>query len=289
MAEYKKDTDKVHKVTLPSKIIQTLWGRKVASAGEKANLEVWTQFVGNGSDIQITVKDGKGSTVEKLSDKVYANKFATSVVVSDKAKESLTFTAKLPKHGLEMKSESLKVLPPRIITKAKWSQTEARRGDIVKLTAETKGILDDTEVIISIYEHDQDEAHDFITKVPARVKSNKIETEWEFEYHEDVDDIPTDEEMKKVGKSYNHPEYFFVARCGGAEAKSRLLRFKDWIEIELRDSCGNPVPDEYYVINLSNGQHIEGKLDNKGRKKLIDIPPGKFEVKLPNVEMIKKH
>lgn len=276
MAEYKKDTDKVHKVTLPSKIIQTLWGRKVASAGEKANLEVWTQFIGNGSDIQITVKDGKGSTVEKLSGKVYANKFATSVVVSDKAKESLSFTAKLPKHGLEMKSVTLKILPPIKVSNLKWGQKEARRGDMVKLSADIEGVPDDTEVMINIYEFDADGAHDFITKFPVRVKSNKIETEWEFEYHEDVDDIPTDEEMKKFGKSYNHPEYFFVARCGGAEAKSGLLKFKDWIEIVIAYVDGEPVTNKEYNLILPDGSRNKGKLDQEGKLKLENIPPGKI-------------
>ena len=279
MAEYKKDTDKVHKVTLPTKIIQALWGRKVASVGEKANLEVWTQFVGNGSEIQIKVQDKSCKTIEKITDKIYADIFRGSITIPDKTKEEMTFTAKLPKHGLEMKSEVLKVLPPRIITNAKWSQQEARCGDIVKLTAETKGIPDDTEVIISIYEHDQDEAHDFITKLPVRVKGNKIETEWEFEYHEDVDDIPTDEEMKKVDRNYNHPEYFFVARCGGAEAKSELLKFKDWIEFKLLNYTG----EEEYILHLPDGSKLNGKFNDNGILREENIIPGKYLI-----EVVKK-
>lgn len=284
MAEYKKETDKVHKVTLKSKITHALWGCKSASVGEKVNLEVRTQFVGNGSEIQIKVQDKSGKTIEKITDKIYADLFKGSVTIPDKAKEELTFTAKLPKHGLEKKSESLNVFPPRIITNAKWSQTEARRGDIVKLTADTKGIPDDTEVIISIYEHDQDEAHDFITKLPVRVKANKIETEWEFEYHEDVDDIPTDEEMKKAGKSYNHPEYFFVARCYGAEAKSGLLRFKDWIEIELYYDDGIPIANEKYIIYYADGAMSKGKLNEHGFALIEDIPPGRVIVEYPDVD-----
>ncbi len=280
MAEYKKEINKVHKVTLKSKITHALWGRKSASVGEKANLEVRTQFVGNGSEIQIKVQDKSGKTIEKIIDKIYGDKFRGAVEIPEKAKEELTFTAKLSKHGLEIKSETLKVLPPRIITNAKWNQAEARRGDIVKLTADTKGIPDDTEVLISIYEHDQDEAHDFITKLPVRVKANKIETEWEFEYHEDVDDIPTDEEMQKVGRNYNHPEYFFIARCGGAEAKSELLKFKDWIEIEFVDKEGKPLKGKEYILKLPDGSERKGKLDEKGKAKLEDIPPGDISVEI---------
>lgn len=282
MAEYKKETDKVHKVTLKSKITHALWGSKNASVGEKMNLEVRTQFVGNGSEIQIKVQDKSGKTIEKITDKIYADLFRGSVTIPDKTKEEMTFTAKLPKHGLEMKSEVLKVFPPRLITNAKWSQTEARRGDIVKLTAETKGIPEDTEVIISIYEHDQDEAHDFITKLPARVKGNKVGIEWEYEYHEDVDEIPTDEEMKKVGRNYNHPEYFFVVKCSGAEAKSGLLKFQDWIEIELQYNNGDPVSKEEYILHLPDGSERRGILNNKGYSKEEDIPPGNVTVEFPN-------
>ncbi|MBI3609830.1 MAG: hypothetical protein HY204_03900 [Nitrospirae bacterium] len=284
MAEYKKETDKIHKVTLQSKITHALWGSKSSAVGEKVNFEVWTHFVGNGSEIQIKVEDKSGKTIEKLTGQVYGNYFAESITVSDKAKDELTFTAKLPKHSLEKKSEALKVIPPRSITNAKWGQQEARRGDIVKLTAETKNIPDDTEVIISIYEHDQDGAHDFITKFPTKVKRNKIEAEWEYEYHDDVDDIPTDEEMKKTGRNYNHPEYFFVVRSGGTEAKSGLLKFKDWIEIELKDDNGNRIPDEEYVLHLPDRSQRRGRLNSEGYAKETDIPPGKVKVKFPGIQ-----
>jgi len=41
--------------------------------------------------------------------------------------------------------------------------------------ADTEGIPDETKVMISIYEHDQDGNHDLITKLPAFVKQNRIE------------------------------------------------------------------------------------------------------------------
>lgn len=276
MAEYKKETDKAHKVTLKSKITHALWGRKSASIGEKVHLEVRTQFVGNGSDIQIKVQDKSGKTLEKIADKIYADQFKGSVEIPQKAKEELTFTVKLPRHGLEKKSEILNVLPARIITNAKWDKKEAGRGDTLKLMAETKEIPDDTEVVISIYEHDQDGAHDFITKLPVRVRGNKIGAEWNFEYHEDVDDIPTDKEMKKVGKSYNHPEYFFIARCGGAEAKSGLLKFKDWIEVKLLGYTGK----EKYILKFPDGTQRKGSFNDKGMLKEENLPPGKFSIEI---------
>ena len=285
MTEYTKPTDEVHVITLESKITNALWRNKAASVEEKAVFEVWTHFVGNGSDIQIKVEDKRGKKIEKIKGKVYGDYFAGSIIVPKKAKEELSFTAKLPKHGLEMKSDTLKVIPPIKVTNMKWGQKEARREDVVKLSADIEGVPDETEVMIHIYEYDQDGAHDFITKFPCRVKNKKIEAEWEYEYHEDTDDIPTEEEMKKYGKSYNPPEYFWMVdvygKRFGEKQESDLLEFKDWIEIELLDDEGDPVPNEEYILYLSDGTEKNGNLDPEGYAREEDIPPGKIFIEFP--------
>jgi len=181
MTEYTKPTDEVHVINLPSKITHAIWRTKAACVEDKAVFEVWTHFVGNGSDIQIKVEDKRGKKIEKIKGKVYGDYFAGSILVPKKAKEELSFTAKLPKHGLEMKSDTLKVIPPIKVTNMKWGRKEARREDVVKLSADIEGVPDETEVMIHIYEYDQDSAHDFITKFPCRVKNKKIEAEWEYE------------------------------------------------------------------------------------------------------------
>jgi len=293
MADYKKETNKVHKITLTSKIIDARWVQRIAPAGGKGRLEVWTQFIGDGSEIDIKVQDKGGKTIEKLSDKIYANHFAETITIPEKAKESLSFTAKLPKHGLEMKSGTLKVLPSIKVSNLKWGQKEARRGDMVKLSADIEGVPDDTEVIVHIYEHDEDGAHDFITKLPCRVKNKKIEIEWEYEYHEDTNEIPTDEEMNKFGRSYNPPEYFFVidvyGKRFGERQESGLLEFRDWVEIKLNDEDGKPLLDEKYVLYLPDGSEKKGQLDSEGFAREADIPPGKVSLNFPNIERFQKH
>jgi hypothetical protein len=183
-----------------------------------------------------------------------------------------------------MKSDILKVIN---ITNLKWGQEEARRGDIVKLSADIEGIPDDSEVMIYIYEHDQDGAHDFIAKFPVIVKDKKIETEWEYEYHEDTDEIPTDEELKEYGRSYNPPEYFFVVDVYGAkfgkEQESGLLEFKDWIEISLKDEKGVAMGDIEYELTLPDNSTRKGKLDSNGRATEKDVPPGRSKVRFLNL------
>lgn len=250
-------------------------------------LEIITLFVGNGSSIEIELSDQNGKTFGKYKEKISGNCFWTQIKVPTDAKVALYASVKLPKHGLQMKSNPLIILPPIEITNAKWDKKEARRGDILKLTADVKGVHDGTEGAIEIWEYDSDGAHDFITKFPVIVKKNKVEAEWEYEYHEDTDEIPTEEELQNYGNHYNPPEYFFRVKVGEIAADSGLLEFKDWIEIELTDSeTGEPFAEEDYILTLPDGQEINGKLNKDGFAQEMDIPPGKCKIVFPGMEVI---
>jgi hypothetical protein len=281
MSEHQGQTDQLHEVKLTSVISQAMWDRPMSWAGEDVGILVFTHFVGDGSEIRITIRNDSGSRLDRVEDKVYGNRFKGKWSISDKAKDAIYFEAELRKHGLKKESEKMRIIPPIEITNARWSQQEARRGDILTLTADVKEVPDGTEALIEIYEHDADGAHDLITKFPVIVESNKIETEWEYEYYEDTDDIPTAEESEK---GYNPPEYFFRVKIGKVFADSGLLEFKDWIEIELRNAAGEPIPNVDFVVYLANGEEKTGKLDGNGYVKLEDVPPGKYKVDFPGID-----
>lgn len=298
MPEYKKQTDKIHEIKLDSKITNVNWRQKSVVVGNKVSFFIQTHYVGNESDIEIKFEDKKGkvkvSTIDNpkktkgsITDKIYGNQYMGTIIVPEKAKEELKFTVKLKKHNIEMKSKPIKVYPKVNITNLKWSQKEARRGDIVKLSADVENLPDAEEIMILIYEYDQDGAHDFITKFPCPVKNKKIETEWEYEYHEDTDEIPTQKEKEKYGKNYNHPEYFFVidfyGQRFGDNQESKLLEFKDWIEFELIDTSGNPIKEEEYELTFADGTKKKGKLDKEGKVRIEDVPPGKAEIIYPKL------
>src|SRR5574341_478036 len=140
MPQHQGQTDQVKKVQLPSAIQQVLWTKRMAAPGGKVGLEVYTHYVGNGSDLQIEFSDQPGKILGNYRDKMGGNRFAANITVPANAKEALYATVKLPKHGLSMKSGPLIILPPVQIINAKWDKPEARRGDILKLTADVKGV-----------------------------------------------------------------------------------------------------------------------------------------------------
>lgn len=60
---------------------------------------------------------------------------------------------------------------------------------------------------------------------------------------------------------------------------------KTWIEIELVDDDGKPVPGEKYRITLPDGSTLaEGTLDEKGFARVDGIDPGNCQVSFPNLD-----
>jgi type VI secretion system secreted protein VgrG len=60
---------------------------------------------------------------------------------------------------------------------------------------------------------------------------------------------------------------------------------KHWIEIELLDEDGNPVPGEPYKITLPDGTTVaDGTLDDKGFARVDNIDPGTCKVTFPNLD-----
>ena len=59
---------------------------------------------------------------------------------------------------------------------------------------------------------------------------------------------------------------------------------RTWIEIELLDEEGQPVPYERYWISLPDGAVREGMLDGNGRAHFGDLDPGQCEVRFPRLD-----
>jgi hypothetical protein len=244
-------------------------------------LEVATSFVGNGASIKIKGKSENGKKLGKLDGKVKNNIFVGALDIPDDVKigDQVYFEVDLPQNGLSGESNRIPTASSIDVTNLKWSAKEARRGDTLTLSADVRGCKDGTDAMITIYEYDRDSIHDKIIDIPAIVTNAKIEVKWEYEYFEDTDEIPSDEELKKYGKAYNPPEYFFVidieGRKFGRKQESGLLLFKDWLEIKLTDSLGQPIANVGYTLYLPDGSQRKGRLSADGFAREGDVPPGR--------------
>lgn len=282
--KYSKATDSEHKIKLQSRLIYAVWRTGVARAGGRAGFEVATSFVGNGAKIKVKGKSEGGENLGKINGKIKNDKFIGEFEIPEDIAldDAVYFEVELSQNGLSAESNRIPAAPGVTVSNMKWSAGEARRGDILTLSADVTGCRDDTEAQVIIYEHDTDSAHDKIAEIPATVTKDKIELIWEYEYHEDTDEVPTEEELQKYGSSYNPPEYFFIIEIDGQkfgqEQESGLLLFKDYIELEMTDEGGKPLANADYYLVLADGTEKEGKLDEDGRLRVDDVPPGRYQL-----------
>jgi hypothetical protein len=67
-------------------------------------------------------------------------------------------------------------------------------------------------------------------------------------------------------------------------AKAPQLSNKSWIEFNLRDDKGQPVPGEKYRITLPDASVQEGNLDAMGHAEYYGINAGMCEISFPDLE-----
>jgi hypothetical protein len=184
-------------------------------------------------------------------------------------------TGRIKKTGIKQGTYKIEL---KAIAKAEWSVNEARVGDTVKLKAEVSGFDSGAKAEFQIFEKDFSSADDLIATLKAETSGDNVEVDWEYQYVEDTDDIMTEKE-KKLG--YSLPEYYFIVKVENAIARSTILKFKDYVEIRLKDQRGNAVPNAQYRLYFANGQILEGTLDSNGYKKVENVPPGQWSVSFP--------
>ncbi|MEW6051212.1 MAG: hypothetical protein AB1644_09165 [Candidatus Zixiibacteriota bacterium] len=292
--KFDKSTDTAHKVKLESQLVDASWLGGVAYAGQKAAFRVQTAFVGSGASIQMTGKSEKGKKLGKVKDTIVSNSYIGSFDIPADLEpgDKVYFEVELSKHGLKGESDLIPVRPCVTITNMKWSANEARRGDVLTLSADIRGVVDDTEAKVTVYEYDRDSIHDKIAELKGVVKSHQLRLDWAYQYFEDTDEIPTEQELQKYGRGYNPPEYFFTITVGdeefGKKQESGLLEFKDFLEIRLVDKDGKPKKDEPFTVTLPDGTTKDGQLDARGYARLDDVPPGRCTIKFKNVKGVQQ-
>jgi acylphosphatase len=187
MSTYRGQTGQVTKVKLDSAIEQVYWTRRQAAPEATVGLEIFTRYVGNNAELKIELTDNDGKSHGTFNDKLHGNHFWGPVKVPATVKGALFASVKLPGHGLSQKSPPLLVLPPVKINNVKWDRNQAKQGDVLKLSATVKNVPDGVEASLEIYEHDSVGAHELITKFPAAVNNERIEKDWEFQFHDHAD------------------------------------------------------------------------------------------------------
>lgn len=288
--EFTKGTDQVHQVKLDSTVMAASWVANRVVAGHEAEVEVRTSFVGSGAPLEIEVKTEDGDDGGNLRDVIRNNVFRGRLTLSENLPVGalIYFDVKLPGSGnAEGRSNSVPVVLPPRISKLKWSAAEARRGDILVLSASVKDVPVRCPATVEIYEFDEDGAHDLITSLTGEVLEDRLEVRWLFQYTEDTDEIPSQDDLDPYGNDYRHPEYFFVVDIDGfrvgEEQESRILRFTDHLEIRYDGSVQEASQYEVVLV-LPDGSERTSEFDDNGIARFDDVPAGRCRARFREKE-----
>ena len=254
MPPHKGPTDETTTIELPSAIEQVLWTQWIASPGGTAGLEVFTKYVGSNAEMEIDLSDGSGKKHGTLKGKIHNNAFEAKVLVPPKARTAFFAEVKLPKHSLKKKSDALLLTTPFTLTNAKWDRPVALRGDVLPLTADVTELPDGSEVTVSVWVHEPDETHERLTFFPGLVVGGKVEAEWEFDYHGNMETATT-------GRDGHAVEFFYRVEKDGLFVDSDLIKFI-WIVIELVGMDDKPVPGQLHRV-LRRGEAAQTQPQKK--------------------------
>jgi len=208
--------------------------------------------------------------VDKGGNPITGAEYSIKSPDGDKSKAPLAGQVK--KTGLKEGNYEISL---KAITKAEWSEKEVAVGDSVKMLVETAGIKSGTKATLEIFVRDANFADKPLETIETKVSGDKIEEEWEFQIGDAYLKIQ-DEKNQRGG--YSSPSFYFRVTADGIIARSGILDYKDYIELELKDEDNKPVKGAGYKLFLPNGGIREGTLDNNGYAKEEKIPPGQVKV-----------
>lgn len=197
---------------------------------------------------------------------------AYSIKTPDNRQITGPLVGQIKQEGVPEGSHEIKLTA---IVDVRWSNPKAQVGDKVKLTVQTAGIEDGEEALLRIFVKDANFADQEYEVMKAEVKSDKIEKEWELKIDER---LLEHQDSKAKGRRYSVPYFYFVAEVGGLKQRSALLKYTDWVEVNIKDADDNAIANKKFKLYFPNGEVRDGTLDSKGKAKVENVPAGRANV-----------
>ncbi len=224
------------------------------------------------------VEDEAEDTEEHFLDVSFTDKGGSPItgvgytVTSPDGKQTSGLLAgKIRRSGIEPGTYEIKL---HAITNACWSVEEAHIGDTVTLSAKTSGIESGTKATFIIYVRDFHSPDRELLTITSEVNNDKVEAQWTTAVDERLLEI----QNANIQYGYSSPLYYFVVSAGECEARSRMMKLWDVIEIKLLDEEGNGIGNKKCRVKCPNGEIRESTLDGQGYVKVERVLPGRVEV-----------
>ncbi len=187
---------------------------------------------------------------------------------------------RLPESGVLLRRN----IPPgttevwfRQIVEVEWSKPQAMADETVLMKVTAEGFEGGETVLLTVMERDVDRLDMPVAHVETTLAGGAAEAQWRF-----PEPDPRDLEAAPGGSlRFSDPAFYFLVDIEGATGRSGLLKFRDWVEIELKDETGQPVAGADYQVLLRTGEVRTGQLDGSGRAREDDTPAGPVWISFP--------
>ncbi|MBW8890227.1 MAG: hypothetical protein JF616_20935 [Fibrobacteres bacterium] len=240
MPEMNGQTDQVLKVQLKSQILAASWELAEIAAGGTVPIEVTTLYVAEGSDIQITVKDLEGKTIDTVKGKVYSNLYRAPFTASKPNKTGgMYYEAELSPHGLKAVSPRLKVGPPVKISGLKFLDEKGAemksfdQADRIELTGKIEGPPEGTPCTFALYLDEGKPEPTFIRSAQGKIEGGKASYIWKFTPPSWEPRHLIKRDIARDGEEYSPMRYLFELGCLGVRALSAPLEYVSWVEVDF--------------------------------------------------------
>ncbi len=285
MPKFQGQTDKITRIQMTSVLLHARWGSPQAAQGGEVPIEVQTQYVGDGSEIKVTVKDHAGATVDSVSGCMYSNLFRSPYRIKPGGNGSLYFEAELPAHHLKGKSGPLKVVSVKL-SDLKWCDEagketlETGEDAVLLLQAKCVGAPDDTPCDVVIHLKLREESEKTVFQGQAKAKDGAIEMLWKGGLKESVHKIKDHTSLDKVGEDYYPPELHFRVACLGAKAESPTLKVAHLLTLKYQAAPGKagPYQGKKITVIAPDGERVDHTIPADGLIEVKQSKPGLYRI-----------
>lgn len=279
MPSFQGQTDQVLRIQLTSVLVRVAWIGTKAAAGGEAVIECLTAYVGNGAEIQITVKGDDGATVATVKGTVQANVHRGPVKIpSDCKAKSLIAEVELPKHGLKGMSAALRVAPAVKIQNLRWLDGDgavlSALGNAVNAVCEAQvtGLEAGDFARIEVYQTRGEHGRILLMQNDVPVEAGKVKLAWRHGDTPGVEKIRRQHDLDKEGGHYHAPEYVFVVTALGTQAESAMLKHESFIAYDFGPVVGSAARTA--VFEMADGEKREEAVPADGQLRLSGVKPG---------------
>jgi len=186
-----RDTDRIHKIKIKSRLIEIRWLSDSAIPGARAKVQIYALFIAERSEVELEVRDAKDKTIYRRKHYFSRPSLVIEFDVSNTAQEFLYARAILCGNGESQNASPLPIMPSRpLVFDQRWQQTQIRRNQTLCFEAQSRGLDNGDQVYVDLFLRSHQANDIVLTGFKSIINENKIRQHWQFNFPITTKNLP---------------------------------------------------------------------------------------------------